>query len=76
MILQNRVKESNKIRIMRQLKAQETSDTDNEMQDLRTKMQKQLKQSYKKGDMGFCAPSNPEAKKVAYCNKWFFTDPD
>ena len=61
---------------MRQLKAQETSDTDNEMQDLRTKMQKQLKQSYKKGDMSFCAPSNTDAKKDLYCNKWFFTDPD
>lgn len=36
----NRVKESNKIRIMRQLKQNEANDEDGEMQELRTKMQK------------------------------------
>ncbi len=50
MILTQRNKESNKIRVMRKLKLKQEAEEDIEMSDIRSTMSKTLENTYKKGD--------------------------
>ena len=46
------------------------------MQVLKTKMKKDVKKSYKKGDLNLCPPKQPQTKMDDYCNKNFNTEPE
>jgi len=50
MIMTQRQKESNKIRVMRKLKAKQENNDETEMADLRSSMSKSLEKTYSKGD--------------------------
>jgi hypothetical protein len=54
MILTQRSKESNKIRVMRKLKEKQEADEDSEISDIRSHMSAELAKTYKKGDEAHC----------------------
>lgn len=72
MIMTQRQKESNKIRVMRKLKAKQESGDDSEMADIRSTMSKTLESTYKKGDDKKCTKQTSELTQVddtiPYCS--------
>lgn len=71
MILAQRQKESNKIRLIRRLKDKQRNREDQQMMEIRTSIAKTLDKEFKKGDGKACKP-NPDAKEQRrICDKYY-----
>jgi len=48
---------------------------DDEINDLKLKIAKDMMAAHNKGDMNLCKPTTPRAEVDLYCNRNFDTDP-
>jgi len=75
LILNQRAKQLQKLKLLKKLHEKKKRSNDEEINDLKLKIAKDMMAAHNKGDQNLCKPSNPRADVDKYCNRVFSEDP-